>query len=177
MRYITIVALLAFAAACSNSSSGDLETEKTLDEPNLPPPTVSLPDPPPASAYEIPEKNGDGTLRVEGLLFYKDKYLDKQVTVSGTIVRMSPECDPAKAKKAGTECPEPNLFIRDAADAELALRVVGYKPEFVKKAKLAEGDQRSFTGTYRKVAAGFVATEDGLLLVDMIDDMSVLDAK
>lgn len=176
MRLTTVLLLALALAACSNNAS-EVETEKSLDEPNLPPPTVNLPDPPPASAYEIPEKNPDGSLRVEGLLHYKDKYMDQQVSVGGVIVRMSAECDPKKAKNAGTECPEPNLFIRDTADSELAMRVVGYKPEFVKKAKIEEGQQRVFTGTYQKVAQGFVATEDGLILLDALDDIPVLETK
>lgn len=174
MRLTTLAVLLALSlAACSEQS--DVKTEKTQEDPNLPAAVVNLPDPPPASAYEIPEKNPDGSLRVEGLLYNKDKYMDQQVTVKGVIVKMSAECDPKKAKKAGTECPEPNLFIRDSADSELAMRVVGYKPEFIKKAKLEENQERVFKGTYQKVAQGFVATEDGLILLDYVDDIAVLD--
>ena len=72
---------------------------------------------------------------------------------------------------------QPNLFIRDAPDAELAMRVVGYKPEFIKKAKLEENQERVFKGTYQKVAQGFVATEDGLILLDYVDDVPVIDEK
>ncbi len=177
MRHVTQAALLALAftvTACSGGGS-DVEVEKSADDPNLAPPVVRLPDPPPASAYQIPEKNPDGTLRIEGLLHNKEKYMEQQISVTGIIVKMSAECDPKKAKKAGTECPEPNLFIRDTVDDEVAFRVVGYKPEFIKKAKLEEGQQRIFKGTYQKVAQGFVATEDGLLLVDYVDDIAVLD--
>ena len=176
MRQVTLAALLvfAFSSACSGGGS-EVETEKSTEDPNLPPPVVRLPDPPPASAYQIPEKYPDGTLRIEGLLHNKEKYLDQRVEVTGTIVKLSEPCDPKKALKAGTECPEPNLFIRDSVDDELALRVVGYKPEFVKKAKLEENQLRVFKGTYQKVAQGFVATEDGLILVDYVDEHAVLE--
>ena len=168
-----VAAVLAFAS-CSDGGS-DVETEKSTEDPNLPPPSVSLPDPPPASAYKIPETNPDGTLRVEGLLHNKEKYMEQQVSVTGLVIKMSDECDPKKAKKEGTECPEPNLFIRDTADGEATIRVVGYKQEFVKKAKLEEQQQRVFKGTYQKVAQGFVATEDGLILLDFVDEVAVLE--
>ena len=174
MRLKTIAALLVLGLAACNGSS-DVKPEKSEEDPNLPPPNVSLPDPPPASAYQIPEKNPDGTLRIEGLIHNKENYLEQQVELKGIIVRMSQECDPKKAKKAGEECPEPNLFIRDAPDAELILRVVGYKPEYIKKAELEEGQERRFKGTYQKVAQGFVATEDGLLLLDFVDDVPVIE--
>ena len=49
MRQITLVALFALClTACENGGS-DVATEKSVDDPNLAPPTVSLPDPPPAS--------------------------------------------------------------------------------------------------------------------------------
>ncbi len=170
----SFAALLVCSLVACNGES-DVATEKTQEDPNLPAANVSLPDPPPADAYKIPEKNPDGSLRIEGLIHNKEKYLDQQVDVRGIIVKMSEECDPGKAKKAGEECPEPNLFIRDKPDAEMAIRVVGYKPEFIKKAKLEEGQDRVFKGTYKKVAYGFVATEDGLILLDYVDDIAVVE--
>jgi hypothetical protein len=170
----TLAAFLVLILAACNGSS-DVKTEKTKEDPNLPPAQVSLPSPPPESAYQIPEKNPDGTFRVEGLIHNRDKYLDQQVEVKGIIVRLSEECDPKKAKRAGEECPEPNLFIRDNAEAESAMRVVGYDDDFVKKAKLEEGQERVFKGTYQKVAQGFVATEDGMILLDYVDDIAVLE--
>lgn len=177
MRLITIAALLLFALTACESGGSEVEAEKSTDDPNLPPPAVRLPDPPPASAYQIAEKYPDGTLRIEGLLHNKEKYMDQQVSVTGTIVRLSEECDPKKAKKLETECPEPNLFIRDNADdpESATIRVVGYKPEFVKKTKLEENQLHVFKGTYQKVAQGFVATEDGLILLDYLDDIPVLE--
>lgn len=173
MRLKMSALLLVLAlAACEDSG---VKAEKSEEDPNLPPAQVSLPDPPPESAYQIPEKHPDGTFRIEGLIHNRDQYLDKKVEVKGIIVKLSEPCDPGKAKKAGEECPEPNLFIRDTPESEQALRIVGYKPEFVKKAKLEEGQEHVFKGTYQKVAQGFVATEDGLLLVDFVDDIAVVE--
>ena len=175
MRLKILAGLFALSlVACNNG--GTVETEKTKEDPNLPPANVDLPSPPDPQAYEVPEKNPDGTLRIEGLIHNKDKYMEQQVEVKGVIVRLSKECDPKKAKREGTECPEPNLFIQDVGgDDPAIMRVVGYKDDFVKKAKLEEGEERVFKGTYQKVAQGFVATEDGLILLDYVDDIGVLE--
>lgn len=174
---LTILAGLFALALVACEGSGGVETEKSKEDPNLPPAQVNLPSAPPASAYEVPETNPDGTLRIEGVIHNKDKHMDQQVEVKGTIIRLSAECDPKKAKREGTECPEPNLFIQDGGGAKDAsiMRVVGYKDDFVKKAKMEEGQERVFKGTYQKVAQGFVATEDGLILLDYVDDIAVLE--
>lgn len=162
-----------FLWACDPPATIQVEEEK-VDE-NTPPARVELPDPPPSSGFTIPEKNSDSTMRVEGLIHHQEKYLDQKVDVRGVIVKLSEPCDPGKAKKTGEPCPEPNLFIKDDADAQKVLRVVGYKDDFIKKSKIEEGQTHVFKGTYVKVAQGFVATEDGLLLVDYVGDMAVLE--
>lgn len=167
--------LMTFAIGCEEKV--ETPTDEIEEDPNLPPAIVDLPPAPPASAFVIPEKNADGTLRVEGLIAHQHKYLDQPVEVMGHIEFLSTECDPKKAKKDDTECPEPHLVIRDDADGVKQLMVVGYKQEFVKKAKLVPGEKRRFKGTYQKVAQGFVASEDGLILVDMIDDLEVVTSK
>jgi hypothetical protein len=167
--------LLTFSLGCEEKV--ETPTDEIEEDPNLPPAIVDLPPAPPASAFVIPEKNADGTLRVEGIIGHQHKYLDEPVEVMGYIAYLSEECDPKKAKKDDVECPEPHLVIRDDADGVKQLMVVGYKQEFVKKAKLKSGEQRRFKGTYQKIAQGFVASEDGLLLVDMIDELEVVTQK
>lgn len=168
----------------------EIKVDQPEPDPEAPAPTINLPDPPPESGFQVPEKNTDQTLRVEGLIHYQEKYLDQPVEVKGLIVKMSEPCDPGKVKKmrekaqkAGSSeaeiaeitCPEPNLFIKDDKDAQKFMRIVGYDDDFLKKAKLEEGQEHVFKGTYKKVAQGFVATEDGLVLVDYVDDMPVLE--
>ena len=172
--YTLSSALIVFAiSACNDASS--VQVEETKENPNQPAARVDLPDPPPASGFEVPERNNDKTLRVEGLIHYQEKYLDQSVEVSGEVMRISQKCDPKKAKKKGESCPEPNLFIKDDKDGQKVMRIVGYKPEFVKKAKLEVGQRHVFKGTYKKVAYGFVATEDGLILLDYLDDIPVVE--
>ncbi len=176
LRLSLMALLVAFAVACDDS--GTVKVDKAEEDPSLPPPNVSLPDPPPASGFEVPKRNNDNTLRVEGLIHYQDEFLDQQVEVKGVIVQISKPCDPKKAKKNGEECPEPYLTFKDDQDGQKFMRAVGYKEEYIKKAKLEiGGEPRVFKGTYKKVAQGFVATEDGLILLDFVDDVPVLEEK
>lgn len=176
--FMLLVALLTLglaAAGCSQEEKADGEAEKT--NPDQPPANVDLPEPPPASAFEVQEKNDDGTFRVAGLIRYRDKYLGKPVRIKGVITSMSEDCDPKKAKKEGKECPEPHFMIKDSEDAEKDMMVVGFKQKFVDEADLEPGQEHVYEGTYKKVAQGFVASEEGLLLLDMVDDKSVLEEK
>lgn len=167
-----IAALVALLAACDDTSEGAAAEGQ---DPNMPPAQVDLPEPPPASGFEVPETNPDGTMRIAGLIQFRDKYLQKPVRISGVITALSTECDPAKAKKEGTECPEPHLFIKDEPEARKQLLVVGYKPEFVERAKLEVGQRHVFEGTYKQVSQGFAVTEDGLLLLDRVGETEVLE--
>lgn len=155
----------------------EITVEEPENDPNLPPANVNLPPAPPASGFEVAERNPDNTLRVEGLIHHRANHLDQQVEVKGLVVRISAPCDPKKAKRNDETCPEPNLFIKDDEDGQKFLRIVGYDEDFIKKAKLEVGETRVFKGTYKKVAQGFVATEDGLVLLDYVDDIPVLEDK
>jgi hypothetical protein len=170
--HLLVTGLIALSIGCEEKT--EMPTDEIEEDPNLPPAIVDLPPAPPASAFVIPEKNPDGSVRVEGLIGHQHKYLNQPVEVAGHIAYLSAECDPAKAKKTDTECPEPHLVIKDDADGVKQLMVVGYKQELVKRAKLNPGEKRRFKGTYQKVAQGFVASEDGLLLIDQVDDIDVV---
>lgn len=172
--------ILSFAlpvtlTACNEE--GGVKVEEEEQDPQAPPANVDLPPAPPAEAFEIPEKNPDGSLRVQGLIHHQENHLDGQVEVKGIISYMSKECDPGKAKKAGEKCPEPHLYIKDSPDERAMLQVVGYDDDFLKRVKLEVGEEHVFKGTYQKVAQGFVATEDGLILLDYVDDEPVLVEK
>ncbi|MGM0556233.1 MAG: hypothetical protein ACQEVA_07625 [Myxococcota bacterium] len=169
---VALMSLGLTAAGCSEQDKGESAEQEDSDQP---PAQVDLPEPPPASAFEVQEKNDDGTFRVAGLIQYRDKYIDKPVRVKGIISRIEADCDPKKAKEEGTECPDPHFVIKDAPDAEKDMMVVGFKQEFVEEAELEPGQEHVYEGTYKKVAQGFVASEEGLILLDMVDDMSVLE--
>ena len=165
--------LLSVAAGCDEGAEATATETSTL-----PPPVVDLPEPPPAEAFVIQEKNDDGTLRVEGMIENQENHLEKPVRVKGVIVKMSEACDPKKAKEEGKRCDDPHLYINDAPDSRKALVVVGYPEDYIEKAKLEPGaEPRIFEGTYQKVAQGFAATEDGLLLLDAVDGTAVLEEK
>lgn len=164
--------LICLAVACNNEPERADEPE---EDPNLPPAQVDLPSPPPASAFEIPETNADGTLRVQGLIQYQDKHLDKQVRVTGTIIEIYGDCDPAKAKKEGTPCPEPHFIIKDEDGGEKELMVVGFDRKFLERAKVEAGESHVFEGSYQKMAQQFINSEDGLVQLDKMDDLDVLE--
>lgn len=171
-RATTIIATALMATglwACDEPADTKAKT------PTGPPANVNLPEPPPASAFVIPEKNGDGTLRVEGIIENREKYLEKKVDLRGTIAKVSQECDPKKAKEDGVKCEEPHFYVKDSAEGRQALLVVGFDQDFLKRAELAVGGAHLFKGTYQKVAQGFAATETGLILLDAVDETMVLE--
>lgn len=176
MRSAVALALfaMAFAAGCSSGKSKK-KKKKEKKAKRLPPESVDLPEPPPASEFEIPLKNSDGTFRVRGLIAHQAKHLNEKVTVKGVLTYISPECDPAKAQDAGEECPEPYLAFRDSEDADDRLLGVGIKREFIEEAELEEGETYEFKGSYLKQSHGFVATERGLLLLDKVGEHDVLE--
>lgn len=163
--------LLCLVSACNSSK---VEKPADPEDPGLPPAQVDLPSPPPASAFDIPETNADGTLRVEGLIQFQDKHLDKMVRVRGVITQILGDCDPAKARKENTLCPQPHFIIKDNPDDARELMVVGFSRDFLKKAKVQPGEAHVFEGEYKKMAQQFVNSESGLLLLDQLDETSVL---
>ena len=173
-----LLCCLILSAACDRPASN---VGVEVDEPAADAPkkgNVSLPSAPSAEDFVIKEKNADGTLRVQGLIEYKDKYKEQEVSLSGLIPRLSPMCDPKKAKKEGTKCMEPHMVIRDDEEgAEKLLLVVGYDDDFLKRAKLEEGTTHRFQGTYQMFGRGFTASEDGLLVLSQIDDVPVTKEK
>jgi hypothetical protein len=177
-RHLSILVLvcvaLTFAAACDQGGGdADEESEKSS---TLPPPVVDLPEPPTAEQFVIPEKNDDGTLRVEGIIENRDDYLDKKVEIKGVVVQVSEECDPKEAREKGEKCPEPHFYIKDEVDARKQLLVVGYDQEFVERVELEPGEEvHLFGGTYALLGRGFAATEDGLLKLDAIDEKPVIE--
>lgn len=174
---VLLTLVLFTATACDSESDTTTPIDELAADPSLPPAVVDLPPAPPASAFVIPETNPDGTLRVQGLISNQTNYLDKPVEISAMIFSISEPCDVKKAKKEGRECQEPHLLIKDDRDAEKQLMVVGYKDDFIKKARLEVGGQHMFKGVYQKMAQGFIASEDGLILLDNVDEVAVLDTK
>ncbi len=176
VRLFALFLIAPAFVACSEEGEVQVEDDGQTN-PNLPPPNVDLPPAPPASAFEIAEKHSDGTLRVEGLIHHQENHLGGEVEVKGVITWMSKECDPKKAKKAEEKCPEPHLYIQDAPNERARLQVVGYDDDFLKRVKLEVGQEHVFKGQYQKVAQGFVATEDGLVLLDYVGEEPVIVPK
>ncbi len=172
-KTLAILALALSCAACEYPVS-NVTVEQNEEESKG---TVSLPPAPAPADFVIKEKNDDGTLRVLGIIEYKDKYLEKQVTLTAHIASVSPECDPAEAKKTNAKCDEPNMIIMDDPDADARLLVVGFEHAILKKKKIAEGETHTLAGTYKTMALGFTDTESGVLQLESIDGNAVVDTK
>lgn len=167
VRVVLAVFLLTAGIGCSSKSKEDDKKKKKKD---LPPAQVDLPSPPPESAFDIKKKNPDGSFRVRGLIAHRGQYLGNDIEVKGTVTYISPECDPAEAKRKDKECPKPYMYIKDGKDAEDQLMIVGYKRELLDRAEIEKGKSYVFKGKYKELAQGFVRTESGLLLVDKVGD-------
>ncbi|MFW5968348.1 MAG: hypothetical protein ACOCV2_12560 [Persicimonas sp.] len=124
---------------------------------------VDLPSPPPDEAFDIPEKNDDGTFRVEGLIFHQNDHLEEKVEVKGVVTEVLGDCDPAVAKQRDETCPQPHFVIKDEEDAKDELMVVGFPREFFDKARVGKGDTETFKGRYLKSSGQFVNSESGLI--------------
>ena len=172
VRILAVTLLLVAGVGCSSQSK---EKDKKKKKSDLPPAQVDLPEPPPESAFDIKEKNPDGSFRVRGLIAHRGKHLGEDIRVKGTVTYISPDCDPAEAQRKGEECPKPYMFIKDKEDAEDSLMIVGYKRELLDRAEIEKGNTHTFEGKYKELAQGFVRTESGLLLVDKVDDTPALD--
>jgi hypothetical protein len=173
---IMLMATVALTAAvgCQGSSSG---SSAQAQQPDVAPARVNLPSPPPDKAFDIPIKNPDGTLRVEGVIANQAKFLDNKVEIKGVLTWMTEPCDPRKAESRGETCPKPHLMIRDKQDARKKLLIVGFSDDFVDRADLKTGESYTFAGTYKKVARGFVASGDGLVDLTRVDDTPVTEEK
>lgn len=176
-RFFVLIAALALTVALSACDSD--APEPSLDEfppdPDLPAAVVDLPSPPPATAFEIREHNEDGTLRVEGVMGNRDRYLESDVEIRGFVHEILGDCDPARARQRGESCPEPHFYIVDHPDEDRRLMVVGYDNDFRRQARLNTGGEHVFKGRYRQMHQGFVSTEDGLLVLSALDDREVKD--
>lgn len=167
--------LVATAFVLSACDRGPDPPEQTFEpDPDLPEAVVDLPDPPPAEAFEIQEYNDDGTLRVEGIISNRDEHLHEEVEITGTVTEIiGDDCDPAHP---GVEtCPRLHLEIRDHPDDDLDLMVVGFEDDFLRTARLREGEEYAFAGLYTDMAHDFVSTEDGLIDLQAVGDHEVPD--
>lgn len=151
--------------------------EQPLDEfppdPDLPSAVVDLPPPPPGSAFEIRERNDDGSLRVEGIMSNRDRYLNESVQIRGFVQEIHGDCDPTRARQRGERCEEPSFFIVDHLDEDRRLRVVGFTNDFRRSAGVSQGSEHLFSGRYQQMGARFVSTEDGLLVLSAVGDREV----
>ncbi len=161
-----VLAILALTSGCEPDGQS-LEEDPLAPDPDLPEAVVDLPSPPPESAFEIREHNDDGSLRVEGLVANRDNYINNEVEVRGVVASIrGHDCTPGGPER----CPRPHLLIRDHADDNLEMMVVGYENPFLRTASIEEGEDFLFRGTYTHSAHDFPSSEIGLIDLAAVDD-------
>ncbi len=164
-----LMLIAVFCLGCDGSGA-ELPTQEFPPDPDLPEAVVDLPNPPPASAFEIREFNDDDSLRVEGVIAKREQYFGDNIEIRGVISKIEgSDCDPATEP-----CPKPHFFIRDHIDEDLDLMVMGYRNEFLDRASLSEGEEYLFRGTFDQMAGDFVSTQ-GLLELEIVDEFSVIE--
>lgn len=177
MRAALLICLLLPLAALTSACQEHPKSTVKVELPSFPEgkkPSVSLPEPPSADGFIIPERNKDGTLRVGGLIEYQSNHLDKPVEVTAYLAHVSAACDPKIAKEKGEDCPVPFMRIKDDPNASRELLVVGYDEELIERAKLVAGETRLIKGSYKNVAQGFAVTETGLIVLEAVDEIVAL---
>ena len=163
---LILLALVSLTFGCEPDGPG-LDEDPLAPDPDLPEAVVDLPSPPPESAFEIREHNDDGSLRVEGLVANRDNYINDEVEVRGVVVEIKGrDCTPG----GDDFCPRPHFFIRDEADDNLEMAVVGYENPFLRTAGIQEGQDFLFRGTYTHSAHGYPSSEIGLIDLAAVDD-------
>lgn len=160
---VLCAATLAGAVGCAPPPV-EPPAEKAKEQSNLPPAKVDLPPLIKLEGTIPPETHPDHTMRIDGLLARRDKYLQQKVLVRGFLVEKY-EC-PKDAKK----CEHPHMWLADSpAGGDKRLMVVALDEERVKK--LEAGQQYVVTGLFaRKSDDGFLRSE-GLLIHESIEGM------
>lgn len=161
---MTCGALLMLVPLACTPPSVEPPQEKAA-APSGPPARVDLPPMIKLEGSIPPETHADHTMRIDGLLARRDKYLKQKVLVRGFLVDTYAEC-PKDAKK----CERPHVWLADSpAGGEKRLMVVALDEERVKALEL--GQQYVVTGRFeQKSGDGFVRSE-GLLVHESIEGL------
>lgn len=162
---LTCGALLLLTPLACTPPSVEPPPEKSA-APSGPPARVDLPPMIKLEGSIPPETHADHTMRIDGLLARRDKYLKQKVLVRGFLVDTYAEC-PKDAKK----CERPHIWLADSpAGGEKRLMVVALDEEKVKA--LEVGEQYVVTGRFeQKSGDGFVRSE-GLLVHESIEGLA-----
>ena len=126
-----------------------------------------------------PETYPDNTLRVDGLLARRQKYLGQKVMLRGHLI------EAYQCPKGAERCESPHIWLHASqAGGEKKLLVVGFIEETIKK--LALGEQYVVTGDFtRRSPTGFtnskgmvdLATIEGAGLKERVESQRIIAAR
>ena len=187
-RSIVILIILLPLVSCLFTACDEPEEKLMKHEQIKGKVPVKLPSVPHMPMLEITKKYQDGALSVTGTIRYKIEFMDKPMRVRGTVTKkyICPYRDTdafltseelkkkyRKKKKPAPDpdtplCKEPHLFINDAQEDSKTLLVIGYP--ILDEPKFEEGETYTFVGHYTTIAMGFANPEDGLILLEKIEE-------
>lgn len=179
-----LLALLATALLCVGCE--EPKPAEGDDQPAGPPARVDLPAiPDDLGKSAIPERHADGALTVDGVKRNRIGWLEKEVTVRGEIAwiykcpyekpdkkKRRPKKKPDEEAEEGPRCQRAHFYITDkGGDPKQRLLIVGLSTaleESFEKGDLKLGDEHTMTGTFLEVGNGFVASDEGLVVLGTI---------
>lgn len=181
---LVLTAAVFLLAGCDEPGSAEGDDGAS----QLPPAHVDLPAiPADLGENAIPERYPDGALTVDGIKRNRHSWLDKKVTVKGQIAwiyKCPYEKDDKKVRRPrkkpaedaeeddGPRCQRAHFYIIDkTGDPEVRLLIVGLTDaleESVEKGDIKVGDEHTMTGTFLEIGNGFVASDDGLIVLETI---------
>ncbi|MEE2787849.1 MAG: hypothetical protein VX589_10965 [Myxococcota bacterium] len=173
----TFSATLACGALILGLSAGSLGcTPPSVDPaparakiPDGPPARVDLPPMVKLEGSLPPETNADHTMRIDGLLVRREKFITERIRVKGYIV------DTYVCPRNAKRCMPPHFYLADTpGEDRKTLMVVGSDEKAVKALK--KNRPYLITGTFKTQSnEGFVRSA-GLLLQEKIEEQPAPDA-
>jgi hypothetical protein len=166
-----LVALSLLAAGCLLGCQGNpFQAQNVADAAVAGPPArVDLPAPVPLEGSMPPETDGDGKMRIDGLLARREKYFGQKILVRGYLVEKS-DCP-----KEATHCVLPHGYLADTpAGGDKKLLLVNLSDEILDALKV--GESYVVTGTFDRTSNGFVSST-GLLAYDSIEGLVIPPTK
>jgi hypothetical protein len=178
---LVVAAALLFLGGCDDGSN-EQDGQKV---PDLPPAEINLPAVPAdlgQSKYLL--RHPDGSLTVHGIKRDRLAWLEKEVTVKAQIVWVY-DCpyDDKKPKTRrrkkdseevdeGPRCQRAHFYVGDReGQPKERLLVVGLTSELeesFEKEDLKVGDEHTIKGSFVEIGDGFVASDEGLLMLGTI---------
>lgn len=165
MTKLLLVALtLTWALGCTAPESAPEITAQTQSGP---PSRVDLPPVVDLEALLPPETHPDNTMRIDGLLARKAKYLDQKILVRGYLVEKFVQPLATRTKVVAVRS---HAWLADTpAGGDKKMMLVGLTRDVAEA--LEVGTQYTVTGKYSMLSSDNFVSSSGLLIYEKIDGL------